>query len=121
MDSSRASTQVVPELGNNPHEQSSERAEEVLEIPHPEPRRQVRHAHETPQELSMIPGGDPVLLGRALSSAGVAEVSPEHVVVRAEVLHVIVVSADVADVLLWGLCAGHDSESDHAKPPFWLC
>jgi hypothetical protein len=37
------------------------------------------------------------------------------------VLHVIVVSADVADVLLWGLCAGHDSESDHAKPPFWLC
>ena len=102
-DFSRATTNVIPEPGNIPHQQRPERAEEVLKLPHPEARRQVAHAYETPQELAMIPGGYSVFSERAFfSSAGITEIPPKDVVERAEVLHVVVtvISADVTDVLL---------------------
>ena len=97
-----AATNVIPEPGNIPHQQRPERAEEVLELPHPEARRHVAHAYETPQELAMIPGGYSVFSERAFSSAGITEIPPKDVVERAEVLHVVVtvISADVTDVLL---------------------
>ena len=101
-DFSLAATNVILGPGNIPHQQRPERAQEVLELPHPEARWQVAHAHETPQELAMIPGGYSVFSDRAFSSAGITGRPPKDVVERAEVLHVVVsvISADVADVLL---------------------
>lgn len=115
-----AATHITGESGNVPHQQRPERAEETLEVPQPEARRQVAHAYETTQELARTPGGNPVFSKRALSSAGITEISPKDVVVRAEVLHVVVVSADVATILLWGLWAGHNTKPSHPKFPHQL-
>jgi hypothetical protein len=69
-----AATNVIPEPGNVPHQQRPERAEEVLKLPHPEARRQVAHAYETPQELAMI------LAGTLCSPTGYSplQVSPKY-------------------------------------------
>lgn len=123
-DFSLAATNVIPEPGNIPHQQRPERAEEVLELPHPEARRQVA------QRVRNAAGtcDDPwrlycVLRQGILHCRYIIEIAPIDVVERAEVLHVVVtvvISADVADVLLWGPLVGHDTKPNHAKVPYFL-